>query len=120
WLDKIRNNQEYYIEKLRASKPYVENIISYTHLNVKADDVIQGFEEAVNTTASVANTLNTVSEASGETISELIKRSLTISGAALGILQDVPESMEHLLVLDNEPGWKKQLATEPSVERFPK
>lgn len=120
WLEKIGNNQEFYIEKLRKSKPYVENIISCLHLSIKAEDVIHGCEEAINKTASVANIVNTVSEASGESITKLVKRSLTVGGAALGMLQDVPESMEHLLVLDNEPGWNKQLMPEPPVERFPK
>lgn len=121
WMDKVRTNQFYYIDKLRASKPYVEKIILYSNVNFKADEVIEGFVDAVNATASAAKTLNKVSNAGGGIVIEWLKRSGTLAGAAFGELNYLPPGADRFLILDETPQWSKKLQPERvSTQRFPK
>lgn len=100
WMDKVKSNQYYYINKIRASEAFVESIITYTNINYKAEDVIEGFVKGVNTTANIAKTIDRVSEAGGWAVFNLLKRSSTIAGATLGVLRFVPESAGDILNLD--------------------
>ena len=120
WMDKVQSNQYYYIDKLRAGKPYVEKIILYSNMNMQADAIIEGFVDAVNTTASAARMLNKVSNAGGGAVVDLAKRSGTLAGAALGVLPYLSEGADDMLILDEAPSWSKKLEAKTTpCERFP-
>lgn len=91
WMDKLSNNKDYFLEKMKTHKPLIEKILISMHSPLKFDEIIAGMDVTLKTTAVVSKIYHKVCQKTGETFVDFGKRSLLGLFATFNKAQWIPD-----------------------------